>query len=55
MMRFIKLLDLIVLTVLVFWAVCCIVDPGWDPTIAALAAGAFAGVMAAKRFPPGER
>jgi hypothetical protein len=31
MMRLTKLLDLIVLTILVFWAVCYIVDPQWDP------------------------
>jgi hypothetical protein len=49
--RFIKLVDLIVLTILVYCGVCYVVDPQWDPTIAALAAGAFAGVMAAKRFP----
>jgi hypothetical protein len=56
MLRFIKLVDVIVMSIVVYYGISLVVDvvspsPRWDSEICGLAAGAFAGVTAAKRFP----
>jgi hypothetical protein len=56
MIRLIKLLDVIVMTMLVYvgfgYAVSVVAPtPRWDSEIAGLVAGGFGGAMAARKFP----